>query len=231
MPKRKILKFLLAVTVIVTVVLGFYLYKLHALAAEGNNIFEQRCLKVNPPLIAYKNSFLKVADLLKSKGEYSADEIKGFFDDYLSGMRQYVEEENKWLEIQGKFIDRWDFKLIEPWYLKLAGEYQLKMYEGYRDDAKYILEMYDQEKSSEELEAKQIEARDRRNQYAQLYYDLFEKAVEIEDWRKFFGRVPIPKGCNKENITIPETAGSLDSLNEAPSFNPGFAPINPDTTS
>ena len=39
-------------------------------------------------------------------------------------MRAYIEEENKWLEMQKAYMDGQDFQLIEPWYIKQAGEYQ-----------------------------------------------------------------------------------------------------------
>ena len=102
----------------------FYPYKLHTLAVERNNIYALRCTNVNPPLIAYKNSFLGFTDSLKNPGKYADDQVKKFFYDYIDEMRKYVPEETKWLETNGKFIKRWDFQLIEPWYLKQAADYQ-----------------------------------------------------------------------------------------------------------
>lgn len=196
--------------VLIVVLFGFYLYKLHSLAVEGNNVYALRCTKVNPPLIAYKNSFLSFADSLKNPTKYTDDQVKKFFYDYIDEMRKYVPEETSWLETNGKFISRWDFRLIEPWYLKQAGEYQQKMYEGYRDDAKYMLEVYDKGGMDEELSAKLTEAKDRRDKNSQLYFDLFDKASVIYDWRKIFGHVPIPQGCTEDVLTISSTFGALD---------------------
>ena len=219
---KKVFKVLIGTAIFFILIFGLYLYKLHALALEGNKIYQQRCLVVNPPLIAYKNSFLSFADAVKNSDKYTAEEGRSFFYDYIDEMRKYVPEETKWLETNGKFINRWDFRLLEPWYLKQAGEYQQKMYEGYRDDAKYMLEIFDNGGTNEELSAKFSEARERRNNYSQLYFDLYDKASAINDWRKIFGYVPIPEGCTEEVLTIPDTSGALE---------PSPAPVkNPDVT-
>ena len=165
----------LTVLGVVTLACGFYLYKLHSLALIGNKIFEQRCLNVNPHLIRYKNSFLKFADYLNNPKKYSDDEVKTFLEGYISEMRAYVPEEDKWLEAEQKYIHRWDFKLIEPWYIKEASVYQLEMYKGYRDEAFYMLELYDSKTQGEEFSTKFAEARDRRSKYVGLYEDIFDR--------------------------------------------------------
>lgn len=222
---NKKFKILLSLIILSIIFFGGYIYKLHALAVEGNKIFEQRCLKVNPHLIGYKNSFLKFADYLQNPDKYSENQVVDFYGDYIDGMRKYIEEESKWLEIDRKYLDRWDFKLIEPWYIKEGGEYQWKMYEGYRDDAKYILAPVDLKKEIPENVARQKEARDRRDKYSQLYFDHFEKASKINDWRKIFGTVPLPEGCTEENLTIPNTTGSIDWDDDSASPSPTMAPV------
>ncbi len=213
---KKIVKFLLGILLFFFLIFGFYLYKLHALAVEGNKIFEERCLKVNPHLISYKKSFLECADFLKNPEKNPDFNFKGVFENYLAEMKNYVEEENRWLERQRKFLDRWDFKLIEPGYLKEAGEYQWKMYEAYRDDAQNILEVSNQVNISEELDARIEEAKARKAEFSILYFSLVKEASTFNDWRKRFGNVPFPAGCTKENMVIPETAGSLNWENELP---------------
>jgi len=208
--KAMLLKIYISIPVLLVIIFGLYLYDLHALAVEGNKIFEQRCLVVNPPLIAYKNSFLKFANFINSPDKYSSDQIAGFYGGYIDGMRKYTQEENKWLTTDRKYLDRWDFKLIEPWYIKVGGEYQWKMYEGYRDDAKYILKSFDEKVMTPETEARMKEAKDRTDKYTQLYFSFFDDASKISDWRKIFGNVPMPKGCNKGNLTIPNTTGSIN---------------------
>lgn len=221
---KKIFKLLFLVLIFAAICFGFYLYKLHALAIEGNNVFALRCTKVNPLLISYKNSFLKFADYLKNPNQHTKEEVRGFFDNYISGMRAYIPEETKWLEMQQKYMNRLDFRLIEPWYIKQAGEYQWKMYEAYRDDAQYMLDLADQKLTSEQLNTNYPDSRQRRDKYNQLYFESFEKALKINDWRKIFGNVPLPEGCNKENLTIPNTSGSIDWEGKPPTPSP--IPVN-----
>lgn len=207
----KIIKVVLVVLVLGIASFGIYAYKLHSLAVEGNKIFEYRCTNVNPRLIAYKNSYIKMVDCLKNSGtenSCSREETVGALNDYISGLPKYIEEEDKWLGMQRSYMDRKDFKFIEPWYIKQAGEYQWKMYEGYRDDAKGMLTMIEQK--SEEADSLQAEARDRRNEFSQKYFDFFDEASSINDWRKIFANVPVPAGCTKENLIIPQTEGLLD---------------------
>lgn len=227
-------KFAKATFILTTVsigALGFYLYKLHTLAVEWNNLFEYRCLHVNPQLIDYKNAFLKYADFLNTypNRKYTPEEVQGFIDGYISGMRAYVPAETRWLEMQKKFIDRWDFHLFEPRYLKEAGVYQWKMYEGYRDDAASILYMADHQGTArKDLKPGDVsEERQRRDTYTRKYFELFEKEKKRFDWRKFFASVPVPKGCTEENMMIPNTSGTIDWEQETPEATPSAVPIDP----
>lgn len=207
---KRLYKIGLSIFGVILIFFCIYLYKLHSLALIGNKIFEQRCLNVNPHLISYNNSFLKFADYLNNPKKYSGDEVKTFLEGYISEMRVYVSEEDKWLEAEKKYINRWDFKLIEPWYIKEASVYQLEMYKGYRDEAFYMLELYDSKTPGEEFSTKFAEARDRRSKYVGLYEDIFDKAVSLRDWRKIFGTVPVPAGCTDKNTIIPDTSGSIN---------------------
>lgn len=208
---KKLFKIIIILVGISIFIFGIYIYELHSLAVAGNKIFEFRCTTVNPPLIAYKNSFLKFASYLNSPDKQNEEEaMKSFFEDYFVSMREYVVRENKWLEMNRQYLNRWDFKLIEPWYIKQAGDYQLKMYEGYRDDAQGLLDISDNNEPDDKLNIKHLEARKRRDEAEEKYFDFFDKAVEISDWRKIFSNVPVPKGCTEENMTIPQTGGAID---------------------
>ncbi|MGI5841131.1 MAG: hypothetical protein ACOX6N_02880 [Patescibacteria group bacterium] len=208
---KKIGKYIFFLLIVCIVGFGFYTYELHHLAIEGNKIFGLRCSKVNPPLIAYKNSFLKWADFLNNPEAHKDDDMMVYYLDYVDNLRKYVKEENAWLEIHKKFGKRLDFKLIEPWYLKQGWDYQYQMYLGYRDDAQGMLDIYDkyQQESEDNLMAKQTEARNRRNEASQAYFDFFNMASEISDWRKIFGNVPEPVECNDTNLIIPDTGGAI----------------------
>ena len=226
---KKILKIFLIFLGLAILIFCLYLYKLRSLALEDNRIFELRCTSTNPPLIAYKNSFLKFADSLQSPQDYEEGDLITFYNDYIAGMRKYVVEENKWLETNKKYINRWDFKIIEPWYIQQAAGYQQNMYQGYRDDAQTMLNIVDYKESNEELLDKQTEARKRRDDAIKIYYDFFDYASGLSDWRKFVGYLPVPDGCNKENLVIPDTSGSIDwngTPTPPPKTIPGFEDIS-----
>jgi hypothetical protein len=227
---KKLIKYLIGLILLVLIAFGFYLFNLRSLAKEANAIFGLRCTKVNPNLIGYKNSFLKMADCLKNYKDdaCTSDEVLEYFDNYILGMRLYVPEEDTWLKTQRKFMESWRFKVFAPEYIKQGIEYQWKMYEGYRDDAKYMLETYDTKGSSEAAE-KFNEARQKRNDYGQKYFELTEEVASHPDWRLFITNLPYPEGCTEELLTIPETAGALDE--ETPDgiqqmINPEEGPIS-----
>ena len=199
----------------------FYLFKLHSLALEGNKIFEERCLVVNPPLIAYKDAFLSFANAVKNPKEFTSEQAANYYVSYLKGIREYSPKEDEWLKTQSAYINRWDFQLIEPWYVKEAGSYQLQMYKGYRDEAQASVDAMDGKISNDEFEKRFAEARDKRNKYTDLYNGVFDKAMPIHDWRKIFGSVPVPFGCNDANLIIPDTTGALDEA-PAPVKDPGI---------
>lgn len=196
-------------------------------------IYGLRCTEVNPHLIAYKNSFLNISECFKN---YEVEPCEGEvvmenFENYVAEMRLYVPRENDWLEAQQELMGSWRFKLIAPYYIKQAAEYQWKMYEGYRDDAKYMLETYDTNGGNEDIAANHAEARDRRLEYQQKYYDYIDEVSLKGDWRFRFTFLPFPEGCTQENLTIPETAGSIDwgagSPEEAPVlFEPVEGPVS-----
>lgn len=223
---KKIIKFASLLVIFILIGFGIYIYKLRSLAYEMNSQFEHRCLYVHPPLISYKNSFLEIADYFNNPEGYPETNIGTAFEDYTSDMKVYIEKENKWLESQKAFINRWDFKLFEPWYIKQTAEYEWKMYEGYRDDAKYMIETFDAGGMTDEINAKFNEARDRRDKYQKLYDEFYNQALIIRDWRKRFTSLPLPEGCNEENTTIPNTSGSIDWRNDAPTQNPTIFPLD-----
>ena len=209
---KKSFKLLITVFGFIVLMFCFYIYKLHSLAIEGNRIFELRCTTVNPPLIAYKNAFLKQADIVNKQdtSKSAIDDYVTYYGDYISEMKKYVVEENKWLEINKKYLNRWDSKLIEPWYMKQAGEYQLKMYEAYRDDAQGILDIGDGKISVDEVSLDYSKAREKLDNAKQKYFDFFDQASALSDWRKIFSYLPVPDGCNEENMAIPDTSGSIN---------------------
>lgn len=194
----------------VVILFALYGLELHLLAVKGNNIFAKRCTTVNPALIAYKNSFFDFVDSLKNPENYTSEQIAQFYNDYVDGMIKYVPIETSWIDEYSDYVNSWNFKLFEPWYIKKAALYQIEMYKGYRDEAQSVADAVSQKITNDELNDRFSDARNRRNEYSNLYYDFSEEAYNIFDIRKIFGDVPLPKECNEENLTIPDTTGALD---------------------
>ena len=174
---------------------------------------------------------MKMADMINNPENYEDGSGTSVLEDYISEMRAYLEEENNWLDMQKKYINSRDFKLLEPWYIKQAAEYQWKMYEGYKDDAKYMLATFDAGEWTEEINSKFLEARDRRNRYEYLYYEFFDQVSDISDWRKIAVSLPLPEACTEENLTIPNTSGVIDWEGDSKEPTPTPFPIDTDLIS
>lgn len=191
----------------------FYLYTIRDLAREGNALFGQRCAYVNPKLIAYKNAFLRYAEYLNTTpyAEMDADVMWEYLDEYTALVREYIPEEERWLARQRSFLNRWDFQLVEPWYIKEAAELQWQMYQAYRDDAADILNTFNYPELALHIPFGYVsEARQRRDDSRNRYFAFYEEASSIDDWRKHLADVPVPDACTPENTIIPDTSGSVD---------------------
>lgn len=229
---KRVLRVLIGIGILGVFLCSFYLYKLHALAVEGNTIYEKRCVSVNPQLIGYKKIFLMYADQINNPDWASGEEMVVLLHSYIEHVRQYIPAEDAWLAENGRFINRWDFKLFEPEYLQKASILQQTMYEGYRDDARSMIDLWDHpEKAAKITSADYISPeRQKRDKAVDAYFSYYEQATLINDWRKWFGRVPIPKGCTKENTTFPQTEGSIKWTDDQPSDSTDV-PIDPYATS
>jgi hypothetical protein len=207
---KKIYKFILGLGIVSIVLFGLYAYKLHSLAIAGNNLFGERCANVNPYLISYKNSFLKFSDSVINSDNYKEGDMFKFLTDYEQSMRKYVAAETDWLTRNIEFIERGDTRIIMPWYMMDGARLQQEMYKAYRDDAKTMLEIYDNGGGNEQLINNQKEARDRRDKAREDYADFNDKALNYLDWRWRFLQLPAPPECTPENTYIPDTTGALD---------------------
>lgn len=225
--RRNMIKISSIIVITLVLFFGYYLSYLHNSMVEANNIFAIRCTTVNPPLIAYKTSFLNFADAIQNPDKYTTEQLKGFYNDYNTGMKKYVVEENKWLVLQDNFMNHWDFQLFQPWYIKKAELLQWKMYEAYRNDAQYLIDIGDQKIVLKDPFSPNNEVRDRRDKASEEYFNFYKQAIEIRDWRKYIQYVPYPKVCNEKNTTIPNTSGSIDWEGKKASSSSEFTPIDP----
>lgn len=231
---KRVFRYFLIGLIIFIVFLGFYIFKIHSLAVEGNRIFGLRCKEVNPYLISYKNLFLKYSEYVNkfvqqgSLNDQDKDKLVKYFKNYLEKMEEYTKAEKNWLAIQKKFMERWDFKLFFPWYMKKGIQYQYEMYQGYLNDALYILAIKDEKKMFSDKFSK---ARDQRNEAIERYNDFLFKMREIKDWRKYFMSVPLDKFCTEENLKIPSTENAIDWEKNLQEQIPEIMPIDPQTVS
>lgn len=209
----KILRTLFVLGLVCSVIgISLYTYSLRKLAMQGNKIFAQRCTTVNPPLIGYKNDFLKFTQCINNPGSCEDEAAGGYFVSYMKGLRAYTTEERKWLETQNAFINRWEFKLLAPNFLKQASEYQTQMYQAYYDDAQALVDLIDQKTPlPDTFDPNSVsEVRMRRFFYQKVFNDMMNKISTMRDPRIMIINMPVPKECNDTNTNIPETAGSID---------------------
>lgn len=224
---KKAVRVGLVALVVIVGIAGFYIYKLRTLAIIGNTIYGYRCIHVNPILIGYKKAFLGYADWINTypNSKYTDEELKGFIDGYMNGVREYVPAEEKWLAMEKQYMDRWDFKLFMPWYIKQGSGYQYEMYAAYRTDAANMVGILDHPEVSKSMGADNP-AREKLDAAKEHYFDFYEKTSGTLDWRARFFRVPLPEVCTPETLTIPETGGSIDWDRGSPST-PSGIPIDP----
>ena len=204
MKKSKLIVLFVGIAFLVVIL---YAVKLRSVGAEGNKIYEERCLNVNPHLIAYKQSFLDFADAAKS---FKESDGADYLVKYINEMKLYVPEENKWIEKQEKYISSWGFTYLMPDFMKQAAFYQLEMYKAYRDEAQILTGSIDKKGLSEDFVEKFKEARERKAKYVNLYNELYTERSAKFDIRMIFISQPTPSGCTKENTIIPSTSGALD---------------------
>lgn len=153
--------------------------------------------------------------------------MKVFLDDYMKGVREYVPAEEKWLAMEKKYMDRWDFKLFMPWFFKQGSKLQYEMYAAYRTDAANMMGIMDHpETAKNTFFTAYNPAREKLDAAKEKYFNFYEKGPRISDWRLRFIYMPLPEGCTSENLTIPETGGSID-WDRDPSSTPSGVPIDP----
>jgi hypothetical protein len=190
--------------IITVVFLGFiftYSRILQAHADESGRVFDDRCNNVNPSLIAYKNSYLQMWNIINNSNKYPEDALANILNEYVSGIKKYLPLENEWIKKDSDFINRWDFQLFEPDYMKNVANLQLKMYEAQRDNAEGIVRVAEDPNSKERFDPTLT---DKFKKASQDYFTAFDEAKKRSDWRKYLWKAP-PINCPEENLHIPET--------------------------
>ncbi|HWA51961.1 MAG TPA: hypothetical protein VG895_02845 [Patescibacteria group bacterium] len=207
--KKKILK-ITGVTFLILLLATFiYSRILQSQADENGKIFDDRCNNVNPALIAYKNSYLQMWQVMNNNG--SKDEAMQDFNNYISGIQKYIPLENNWLDKDSKYINNWAFQIFQPKYIKDLATLQYNMYKAQRDDAEYIQNLFEnpnsQNNTDPTIPAKNLQ--DASNKY----FSAQDAASKKKDWRKLLWTEP-PVNCDRKNLIIPNT--SIDNIFATP---------------
>lgn len=204
---------------VVAIGLWGYSRELQYLANEGQVLFDARCNEVNPPLIAYKNAYIEWMQMFKEPEKYSQEQFIDRMNAYLNGMNTYLPRETEWLGKQSEYVNRWDFQLFQPAYMKDLSRKQLAMYESYKYQAQQIVKTLSYADGTGRTELpddvdrtaakKMLDASDQ-------YFAAYDEASANRHWTMRLWKNP-PSNCPDENLDIPDT--SIDAI-----FEPIVAP-------
>lgn len=197
-------KKLLIIVLILPIILFFsYIYKYQQLVNEGSYLADEHCIKVNPLIIDRKNKYLIQYNIILA-GTASTEEFMTSLDKYNQASQVFIDEEKKWLTKQKKYMDRKDFNLIMPSYIKEAALYEYQMYEAEYNSSSYLSQAFketDKEKQIE-LSNKVIEETIKSRDAGKKYNDQWDKYEGKTAWIYNFVKVPVSK-CPPENNNIP----------------------------
>lgn len=226
MNKKRIVPWVLGVIMVFLVSIWGYSRVLQNLVNESGRLFDDRCNNVSPTLIAYKNSYLRWRNLEKEPDKLTNQKFMDGMNEYVNGVKAYIPLEESWLKRQSEYINRWDFRLFMPKYMKDLAQYQLEMFQSYRNQAMTIIQLFETADNTGRTEPpewidmlaskKMLEASDK-------YFAAYDEDNNKLDWRKLLWKPP-PINCPDENLIIPDT--SIDKI--FPSSTP--TPTNNDVT-
>lgn len=213
-------KLLILPFVLVFLVTGYFVFTIvmyQKLINEGSAIADNQCLIVNPIISERKKHYIKSIEALKNN---DAAGYEGETTAYFERSKQYVQEQNKWLETQHSYMNRWDFQFFLPGYIKTAAQYQYDSRKADSESTTLLIDAFEvaqlNQSLSEELGQKSMEKIKARNEAEKKYDALWDNPGQL-DWRTRFIRVPESK-CPAENFNFPDVEEFL---------NPS-APTNPD---
>lgn len=220
------LKIIGLVVVILLIGFGFYAYAYNSLALEGNHIFDERCNKVNPLFIAVQNDYLAFMDYSSGRKQGTADDVAGSLDNYQQSIAAYLPAEKHWLDLENSYINRWDFKLLEPNYIKTPSDYQLKMYQSYYQGYSDVLKVFSGQITGDDMMKTIAADNQERDQYTQKYFTSFTVGQQLFDPRKWLVHLP-PTTCPPENFNIPDTSHAADTPTPVPTPDKNYLPPAP----
>jgi len=213
---KKILKVFIIILVFTFVSIFLYSKILQAHADEGGKLFDERCNNVNPALIAYKNSYLQMWNIIYGKTKYPQDALLNKLTEYVNGIKKYLPLENDWIQKESAYINRWDFQLFEPDYVKRLANLQVEMYKSQKNSDQEVIRIAENPASGERFDSSLT---DKFKKASEDYFKAHDEASKKSDWRKFLWKEPAIN-CPEENLHIPET--DFQSILATPAPIPNF---------
>lgn len=202
--------------IVFAVLLGFGLFvfstwKYQQLINEGSVIADEQCLKVNPLIIARKNSYINSMKILQASG--TAEEYWTETDKYLAISKKFIEAENVWLTTQKDYMDSKDTITYVPAYIRSAGQLQFDSRVADVKATSGIVELFETYKNIDAAKQKTLsdtiltetkKSNDLNDEYSKVY-DHPQRTFDLRD---YFTSVPQTK-CPPENFNIPDVPNLL----------------------
>jgi uncharacterized protein YaaR (DUF327 family) len=187
---------------------GLYIYSYQQLVTKGSLLADEHCIKINPLIIARKNSYLDEMKLIQASA--SAEEVQKSLQDYLVASNAYLSEEGVWLNKQREYLDSKMFKLLIPSYVKEAAEDQYQMYEADHKSSFYTSKSFSATNQEEQIDLmNQIVEETAKSKVAgDRYNEAWERNKGKTTWQYNFVKVP-QSNCPADNFIIPDTDNPL----------------------
>lgn len=212
MKVRKIIRFIGGFLIFYFIYLGAYQWIIN----QSFAFEEKQCKKVNPLIIARKNTYLDSMRLLVAVG--ATDKYFELDQKYKDITRKYIDAQKKWLDEDSEFLSRWYMNIIVDKNTQDALRLQHSLYESKMKGSVLMLDMFkdayeNDGKDQKELYQKIVKnAEDSDNLSDQLTkkQDQIFK-ISQKSLRNRILRYPKPT-CPQENYNIPDVDKELKEL-------------------
>lgn len=182
------------------------IWQLQVLVNEGSEIADEQCLKVNPLIIARKNSYIKSLKIIESSG--GAEEYWEETEKYLDYSQKYVDAQSEWLKKQRDFMSSNVFNTSVPSYIRRSAQYQ---YDSRAADVKstmavlrlfYTYDSLDTKEKNELVNEISVNV-DKSVESDRKYFELLNNPQKPHELKEYFISIPKTK-CPPENFRIPD---------------------------
>ncbi len=205
------MKIIFFAVVLVLVWFVFSTWKYQQLINEGSVIADQQCLKVNPLIIARKNSYINSMKILQASG--SAQDYWTETDKYLAISKKFIEAENAWLAAQKNYMESSETKTYVPAYIRSAGQLQYDSRVADVKDTAAVVEFFETYQKIDTAKQKVLSntitnETKKSNDLNDEYNKVYDHPQRTFDLRDYFTSVPQTK-CPEENFNIPDVPNLL----------------------